>query len=340
MEYRHLGGKSHTMASRNTTYFGVLVGLVIVFSLFYLYNSASNDAIALQREVAAQADHLTKLKNEILDLNVNLEKTRDAENTCIRERKGVETQAEECGTKRDQLEAKIRDLESSLTEKEETIKTLRQDIASKAEALESESVKKLAMGQAGIGQEAIIIKLNDTIELLKKDLALKDDVIHALKKNSPLPEGQSDAFSPASEHQSNSETTLKAEQPEANNVLAVPVKPDAVDHPLPSEVNDDKPAPADNEDKPSVEAPEPAKFNGDGAEEEGDRDAAKPEGIAPAALENDKELNFNGDFAGVREPGMRVKMEEAQAAERNAAGAGGDAVIDAAKEDDRDNDGQ
>lgn len=47
-----------------------------------------------------------------------------------------------------------------------------------------------AMQSVGVGQEAIVIKLNETIDVLRRDLILKDEIIKKLevgqKKDSPI----------------------------------------------------------------------------------------------------------------------------------------------------------
>jgi hypothetical protein len=91
--YRRLnrGGNGFT---RNVTFFAILVGLVIVFSVFYLYTSASNDATALRFELNSQSDYVTKLKNEVLELNVKLEELKNSDSTCKESKLKVEQQSE------------------------------------------------------------------------------------------------------------------------------------------------------------------------------------------------------------------------------------------------------
>lgn len=63
-------------------FFGILVGLVIVFSVFYLYISASNDSSALRFELNSQSEYVIKLKNELLGLNAKIEELKTAQSTC------------------------------------------------------------------------------------------------------------------------------------------------------------------------------------------------------------------------------------------------------------------
>lgn len=51
---------------RNIFLFGMLLGLVVVFSVFFLYLSASNDLATLRREFTANLDAVNKLKAELL----------------------------------------------------------------------------------------------------------------------------------------------------------------------------------------------------------------------------------------------------------------------------------
>lgn len=91
MIFHFSGGNGFT---RNVTFFGILVGLVIVFSVFYLYTSASNDATALRFELNSQSDYVTKLKNELLELNVKLEELKTSESTCKESKGTLEKQAD------------------------------------------------------------------------------------------------------------------------------------------------------------------------------------------------------------------------------------------------------
>lgn len=91
--YRRLN-RSGSGFTQNFTFFGILVGLVIIFSVFYLYTSASNDASTLRFELKSQSDYVTKLKNEVMDLNVKLEELRTSEVTCKESKAMLERQAE------------------------------------------------------------------------------------------------------------------------------------------------------------------------------------------------------------------------------------------------------
>ena len=64
--YRRLGARNGIGMSRNVTYFGILVGLMLLVSSFYLYISSSNDAAALRTELRQQADLTARLKTELL----------------------------------------------------------------------------------------------------------------------------------------------------------------------------------------------------------------------------------------------------------------------------------
>lgn len=91
--YRRLN-RGGTGFTRNVTFFAILVGLVIVFSVFYLYTSASNDASALRLELSSQTDYITKLKNEVLELNVKLEELKNSESACKESKATLEQQSE------------------------------------------------------------------------------------------------------------------------------------------------------------------------------------------------------------------------------------------------------
>uniref|UniRef100_A0A914YK31 Uncharacterized protein n=1 Tax=Panagrolaimus superbus TaxID=310955 RepID=A0A914YK31_9BILA len=307
--YKRLGGKNGFFASRNTSFFGILVILVTFFALFYLYYGAASEAAILQREFDAQSEHISKLKNEILESNVNLEKSRSSETACHNAKSIIDTKFEECSTERDKLKAQISDIESSVSEKEESIKSLRKDLTDKANALETDEAKKSAMEKAGVGQEAIIIQLNETLELMKKDLALKENIIHDLKskigmnnnitENNNIPQLQ--------EAQTNSTTLASTDNNNNNdeNVLVQPNRPVEPEHLSAKDfVSEAKPPPAD---EPEPKIAEPGKsFSQENQQENPQQEQQPPP--------KEKEVrNENGEFLGIREPGMRLKMEEAQA---------------------------
>jgi hypothetical protein len=309
--YKRLNGKNGFFASRNTSFFGILVILVTFFALFYLYYGASSEAAILQRELDAQSEHVSKLKNEILESNVNLEKSRSSETACHNAKSIVDTKFEECSTERDKLKAQVFDIESSVSEKEESIKSLKKDLADKASALETDEAKKSAMEKAGVGQEAIIIKMNETLELMKKDLALKDNIIHELKAkvgtnitadNSNIPKAQAEA-------DKQNLTTLAANKNENNsnddNVLVQPNRPQEPDHLSAKDFTTDvKPPPAEEPEPKIAEPGKPLSLE-DNQQEQQDNQQVEPP--------KEKEVrNENGEFLGIREPGMRLKMEEAQ----------------------------
>jgi chromosome segregation ATPase len=290
--YRRLGGKNGFLASRNTSYFAILVVLIVFFVLSYLYYGASNEAAILKQELDSQMEHISKIKNEILESNVNLEKSRTSENACQSAKTIVDTKFDECSTERDKLKAKISDIESSVSEKEESIKSLKKDLAEKADALETDEAKNAAMEQAGVGQEAIIIKLNETLELMKKDLALKDNIIHDLKSKL----GMNITENLSHEHaqpQANLTTPTESNKSE-NNVLDQLKRPEEPAHLSAKDfTTETKPPPPEEEPEPVVAEP------------------GKPE--VSQEIQEQKEIrNENGEFLGVREPGMRLKMEEAQ----------------------------
>jgi hypothetical protein len=298
--YRRLGGKNGFLASRNTSFFAILVVLIVFFSLLYLYYGASNEASLLRRELDMQSEHISKLKNEILESNVNLEKSRASENSCHNEKTIADTKFDECSTERDKLKAQISDIESSVSEKEESIKSLKKELAEKSDALETDEVKKAAMEKAGVGNQAIIIQMNETLELMKKDLALKDNIIHDLKSKvggsmnntEILPEGQ------ANPKNTLNSTTQNINKINEENVLDQPNRPKEPEHLSAKDfVTETRP--------PPVEEPEPVVA-----------EPGKPE--ISQEIEKLKEIrNENGEFLGVREPGMRLKMEEAQQNEEN-----------------------
>ncbi|KAI6178582.1 hypothetical protein M3Y98_00516300 [Aphelenchoides besseyi] len=184
--YRRLGGRNGNGFSRNVIFFGILVALVVVFSTFYLYISASNDVANLKYELRNQADYSTKLKNELLEINVRLEELKSLEAGCKESKITMNRQLEECATNLKQANEDAQSAKKEKTQIDGDLKTLK----SKNSELSAAKLKKhnmTAMETVGVGQEAIVIKLNETVDALRRDLILKDELIRKLENANGKP---------------------------------------------------------------------------------------------------------------------------------------------------------
>ncbi|KAE9555715.1 hypothetical protein FO519_001067 [Halicephalobus sp. NKZ332] len=226
-----MGGKS-----KNTQYFIILVGLVIFFGLSYLYYTASSDTAFLRKELDVQSEHVMKLKNEILESNVNLEKARSSDSACQVIKTQLERKNEQCSTEQNRFNGQIADLQTSLSEKEESIRVLNQQLSDQKQKLNRDEIQSAAMKDAGVGQATTIIKLNETLEMMKKELALKDDIIHGLKAKFGILEDQDAAnpqknsTSPGVKQEAENVIPLPKRPDEAENVISLPKRPDEPDH--------------------------------------------------------------------------------------------------------------
>jgi len=267
--YKRMGGRPQ---SKNTQYFLILIALVVFFGLTYLYYTASNEAAVLQRELYSQSEHVMKLKNEILEGNVNLEKARSSESACQGAKSQLERKNEQCSTDQIKFKAQISDLETSISEKEESIRVLNQQLTEKTRKLDEDAIQDAAMRDAGIGQAVTITKLNETIELLKKELALKDDIIHGLRNKLGLSD------TPITTQPNQTQTVPPVKQ-EAINVIPVPNRPDEPDH-------------LSELEKPQEEEEKAIQ--------------------TPGAPANDEVKNIDGGANVIRSPQDRLRMEQAQ----------------------------
>ncbi|KAI6241332.1 hypothetical protein M3Y99_00359300 [Aphelenchoides fujianensis] len=170
-----MGGRGAGGFSRNVTFFGILIALMVLFSTIYLYISASNDVASLRLELRNQGDYVARLKNELLEINVRLEELKTSESTCKEAKITLDRKVEECSTRKGKADG---DLES--------LKTKNSELSA---ALESQKANMNAMQSVGVGQEAIVLKLNETIDALRRDLILKDELIRKLETaaNQSLP---------------------------------------------------------------------------------------------------------------------------------------------------------
>uniref|UniRef100_A0AC34QY68 Uncharacterized protein n=1 Tax=Panagrolaimus sp. JU765 TaxID=591449 RepID=A0AC34QY68_9BILA len=325
--YKRLGGKNGLFASRNTSYFVTLIVLVIFVFLFYLYNNASNDAANLRREINAQSEHIAKLKNEILEGNVNLEKARSGESACQNSKLAAEKKSNNDASVLNKLKAKISDLQASISEKEESIKSLKQELNDKSEKLEQNAARKSVMEQYGTNQEAVIIKLNETIELMKKDLALKDDVIHGLKQKLGSSLDQVNEARDVGTTKALEKTENVIPQPKESRK---PQRPDEPEHLSAVEkVEDEKDVEENDGEKPHEE-----KEDADGNDEKEEKGADAKQETDPEAKE-DKDAGANakedGEAKEEKDAGANEK-EDGEAKEEKDAGAN-------AKEDGEEKDG-
>jgi len=208
----------------------------------------------------------------LLEGNVNLEKARSSESACQGTKSQLERKNEQCSTDQIKFKAQISDLETSISEKEESIRVLNQQLMEKTRKLDEDAIQDAAMKDVGIGQVVTITKLNETIELLKKELALKDDIIHGLRNKL----GLSDTPVTTQPNQTQTVPTVKQE---ATNVIPVPKRPDEPDH-------------LSELEKPQEEEEKVIQ--------------------TPGAPMNDEVKNADGGVNVIRSPQDRLRMEQAQ----------------------------
>lgn len=154
---------------------------------------------------------------------------------------------------------------------------------------------------------------------MKKDLALKDNIIHDLK--SKLGQNNTDEHPPPN---NGHETTLSASNT-ANNVIAQPNRPDEAGHLSAKDFDTDAKLPPPEEPEPNIREPGKPEADEEPKKSEMEQDNDEPK----------QAMNQNGEFIGVREPGMRVKMEEAREQE-NKNDEPGNQLAALAKNDDND----
>jgi len=114
--------------SRNVAYSVMLIGFTMLVGLFYMYSSASSEAEAVRHEYNTQADHLNKLKNELLEANTKLESRRQAESECTDAKDAVDGKLQTCQVDASKLKAQIGELEKNSTDKGTKITELEKQI--------------------------------------------------------------------------------------------------------------------------------------------------------------------------------------------------------------------
>uniref|UniRef100_A0A914CCJ2 Uncharacterized protein n=1 Tax=Acrobeloides nanus TaxID=290746 RepID=A0A914CCJ2_9BILA len=313
--YHRLGRTSSSSGfSRNILFFIILVALTIFGSLFYLYNSTSNELATLREELASQNTYVSKLKNEVLEINVNLEKSRTAESECKNAKSTAETKLTECTDELEKKKSALTDLEGTKTKSEDSMKELQTKVDEYKALLENQKTNMSAMQEVGVNQEAIVIKLNETVQLLQKDLILKDEIIHKLKAQLNSSSSSASVNSPASVNLSasvNSSTSLNsstnltqiAEQSVQNqtNSNVTDVKSNFLSHaeiPKNKEDQDDEQSNAGN-------IPEPKTLTEHAPILTSNKNAAENDEHRSKEM-----LGGLGDVIVNREPGARVKIEE------------------------------
>ncbi|KAH7691214.1 hypothetical protein AAVH_40274, partial [Aphelenchoides avenae] len=163
--YRRFGGRSGAPLSRNVTFFVILIVLVVFVSLFYLYLSASSELTRLRQECDSQGDYVLKLKNELLETNVNVEKLRASETECTNAKNSLNTKYEECKTEMDKRKQQVDEYLKMNGEHEDVVSSFKKQIENLTTIIEEQKVNISAMEKVGINQQALIISLNETVEL-------------------------------------------------------------------------------------------------------------------------------------------------------------------------------
>ncbi|CAD5211661.1 unnamed protein product [Bursaphelenchus xylophilus] len=167
--YRRMGGRSSP--PRNVFFFGVLLILVVLFSVFFLYLSASNDVTTIRKELQFSNDKMAKLKDDLLNANNELEIVKNRLNTCGQDKNKAAADLEACTNSKTSDQKRVEELTKQ-----------NKDLQEQKTALEADlNAKIAAMKTVGVNQEAILTKQNETIDVLRRDLILKDELISMLK---------------------------------------------------------------------------------------------------------------------------------------------------------------
>ncbi|KAI1721751.1 hypothetical protein Ddc_08217 [Ditylenchus destructor] len=174
-----LGGVPVT---RNVASFVFLISLVIFVSLFYLYISTSSELQELRQDYTGQGDYATKLKNELLELNMKVETAQNAENDCKSTKTALDSKYQECLSDLGRQKSAVADMEGSTRDKDTTISNLRAQLED-SKKLVSTLEANISSLQAHAQSVQDTSSLTNAITMLKNEIAQKDATIAQLKTN-------------------------------------------------------------------------------------------------------------------------------------------------------------
>ncbi|GMR54271.1 hypothetical protein PMAYCL1PPCAC_24466 [Pristionchus mayeri] len=296
------GGYQGTSRMRNWPLFLFLTGLVFFFYIFYVYQAVSTELSMKKEQLELQFRQQRILKEEIIDLKADLEKSRGAESASKTEAESANSRYEECQTSLRSIKLRSDTLTDEKTAADSAVKERQRELEetkSKMTELEQKASSVQALYDA---QQIVVAQLNTTINMLKTELASHQKT-----------GGETAAVAAAPDAAPAAVTTTTASAAAAAVVGGVGKKPADLGELIKQEGAADKPAVEAAKDEALKEEERAAVENGEKPDPSGKKPEDELKGAAVMkddveGAKEDKEEMKGGDAPG--RPGDRVKMEE------------------------------
>ncbi|KAF8365525.1 hypothetical protein PRIPAC_83354 [Pristionchus pacificus] len=294
------GGYQGTSRMRNWPLFLFLTGLVFFFYVFYVYQAVSTELSMKKEQLELQFRQQRILKEEIIDLKADLEKSRVAESTSKTEAESANSRYEECQSTLRSIKLRSDTLTDEKTAADSAAKERLRELEetkNKMTELERNASSLQALYDA---QQSVVSQLNTTINMLQTELA-------SHKKDGG--ETATVAAAPAA----GAAATTTASSAAVVVGGGVGKKPADLGELIKQEGAADKPAVDAAHDEPLKEEERAAVENGEKPDPSGKKPEDELKGAAVMkddveGAKEDKEEMKGGDAPG--RPGDRVKMEE------------------------------
>uniref|UniRef100_A0A915C6A1 Uncharacterized protein n=1 Tax=Parascaris univalens TaxID=6257 RepID=A0A915C6A1_PARUN len=156
---------------RNLPLFGFLTALVVFFYVFYIYQAQNAELALMREEYSVLQQHLSKLKTENLDIKASLESCKDDEKSLQGEKSDANKKLEECASNLRSEKIRAESLKSDVAKVEVEIAECSRRVESAQSELLRLNGTMAAIHAVGMGNEALVITLNNTVNQLRGELA-------------------------------------------------------------------------------------------------------------------------------------------------------------------------
>ncbi|GMT29114.1 hypothetical protein PFISCL1PPCAC_20411, partial [Pristionchus fissidentatus] len=282
---------------RNWPLFLFLSGLVFFFYVFYVYQAVSTELSMKKEQLELQFRQQRILKEEIIDLKADLEKSRGAESSLKSEYESASSKYEECQSSLRLIKLRSETLTDEKSAADREAKQTERQLEETKNKMADIERNSSSLQQLYDAQQKLVAQLNTTISLLQTELASHKSTAAESEK----------AAAPAAPS-----TTLAAAAPMV--AAGVGRKPADLGELIKQEGAAEKPVVVENGREPLKEEEREAVENGEKPDPAGNK---KPEDELKGAAvmkddvegaKEDKEEVKGGEPPG--RPGDRVKMEE------------------------------
>ncbi|CAB3408179.1 unnamed protein product [Caenorhabditis bovis] len=155
----------HTM--RNWPLFAFLIGLVLFFYIFYVYQAQSTALSMANDELRSLNSQLTQTKSKLVDTLSSLESANTVQKTMGTELEDLKLKKDECSGNLRSSKLRLDTLEKENKEKAESNTKMESELSTLREKSEELVRNNTALAKMIAAQEVLIQQLNQTVTLLQ-----------------------------------------------------------------------------------------------------------------------------------------------------------------------------